>query len=108
MQPLQKPLAPQQLSENTYHVKPPTRLDVIRYRYHHGVNLGSCFVLEKWLTPSCFPQGSNSSELAAVTASVKQDGRSKTREKWETHWASMASDADLDWLVNVARCNLSH
>lgn len=33
-------------------IQPPTADEALRYRYHHGVNLGSCFVLEKWLTPS--------------------------------------------------------
>ena len=28
----------------------PSPLDVLRYRYQHGTNFGSIFVLEKWLT----------------------------------------------------------
>jgi len=48
---------------------PPTSLDVFRYRSHHGVNLGSIFVLEKWLFPSMFELGvKGDSELDAVTA----------------------------------------
>jgi hypothetical protein len=48
---------------------PPTYLDVLRYRSHHGVNLGSIFVLEKWLFPSMFEPGlKGDSELDAVTA----------------------------------------
>lgn len=53
-------------------VPPPTLLDLLRYRSHHGVNLGSIFVLEKWLFPGMFEhvaQGEGaSSELDAVTA----------------------------------------
>lgn len=48
---------------------PPTSLDLLRYRTHHGTNLGSIFVLEKWLFPSIFePIAKGDSELDAVTA----------------------------------------
>ena len=48
---------------------PPTSQDLLRYRSHHGSNLGSIFVLEKWLYPSMFEPGAEGdSELAAVTA----------------------------------------
>lgn len=48
---------------------PPTNLDILRYRSHHGANLGSIFVLEKWLFPAMFePGASGGSELDAVTA----------------------------------------
>ncbi len=87
-------------------IRPPTPKEVMRYRYHHGTNLGSCFVLEKWLSPSMFPQGADSSELAAVTASINQYGHAKTKFKWEAHWAAMLSDEDFDWLVNVAHCTI--
>ena len=48
----------------------PTPYDILRYRAHHGTNLGSIFVLERWLYPSMFPAGegnSGGSELDAVT-----------------------------------------
>ena len=48
---------------------PPTPLDNLRYRFHNGTNLGSIFVLEKWLFPSMFePNARGDSELDAVTA----------------------------------------
>ncbi|KAL9627291.1 MAG: hypothetical protein Q9164_007648, partial [Protoblastenia rupestris] len=47
---------------------PPTHLDILRYRTHHGTNLGSIFVLEKWLYPSLFSYTDSDSELDAVTA----------------------------------------
>ena len=47
----------------------PSPRDVLRYRYHHGTNLGSIFVLERWLHGSMFVQeATGHSELAAVTA----------------------------------------
>jgi hypothetical protein len=46
----------------------PTTEDIFRYRYQHGTNLGSIFVLEKWLHRSMHEKGSSgSSELSAVT-----------------------------------------
>lgn len=48
---------------------PPKLHDLIRYRSHHGTNLGSIFVLEKWLYPSMFePDARGDSEYAAVIA----------------------------------------
>jgi len=88
-------------------IKPPTEDDIFRFRYHHGVNLGSVFVLEKWLTPSMYAQGANSSELAAVTAAISHGGVASAQKQWEAHWANMLSDSDLDWLANTAHC-MSH
>jgi len=93
-------------------ISPPTPTDVFRYRYIHGVNLGSIFVLEKWLFPSMFPSSATGgSELDAVTASVREIGMEGTKERWEGHWrGAAAADADggeegFEWLVREARCN---
>ena len=97
--------------------QPPTPLDVLRYRYHHGSNLGGVFVLEQWLFPSMFDQGvKGSSELDAVTQyvhlhpglplpmanidrSLAVRGVDATRMKWEAHWANALSDHDLHFLT---------
>lgn len=51
------------------YIQPPSPLDVLRYRYNHGTNLGSIFVLEKWLSGSMFVAGAHGeSELDAVNA----------------------------------------
>ena len=66
--PLQPPTQQEDIPSKT---EPPTPLDVLRYRYHHGANLGSSFVLEKWLFPGMFQQGAKGdSELDAVQAYV--------------------------------------
>ncbi|TVY46202.1 putative glycosyl hydrolase [Lachnellula occidentalis] len=84
---------------------PPAPNDVLRYRYHHGTNLGSIFVLEKWLHGSMFPASSKGgSELDAATASLSELGLDATRSKFEAHWANAVSDSDFSWLVNEARC----
>ncbi|MCJ1238831.1 Glucan 1,3-beta-glucosidase 3 [Varicellaria rhodocarpa] len=80
--------------------QPPTPLDVLRYRYHYGSNLGGVFVLEQWLFPNMFDQGvKGSSELDAVTQSLAIRGVDATRLKWETHWANALSDHDLHFLT---------
>lgn len=87
------------------HIGDPTTLDIIRYRYHHGTNLGSIYVIERWLQPSRFPDGAEgSSELAAVKAWVDRIGIEATKQKFEEHWANAVSDDDLQWLVNEAKC----
>ncbi|SMQ50770.1 unnamed protein product [Zymoseptoria tritici ST99CH_3D1] len=87
-------------------IKPPTPTEVVRYRYHHGTNLGSIFVQEMWLTGSMFaPDSTGISELAAVQGWVKSEGIEKTRARFEQHWQEYVSDADLDWLRDVAHCN---
>ncbi|OCL10243.1 glycoside hydrolase family 5 protein [Glonium stellatum] len=88
-------------------ISEPTPLDVIRYRYHHGTNLGSIYVLEKWLHPSMFPgnaASNQSSELEAVKLWVSQIGIDAARVKFEAHWANAISSSDFDWLANTAKC----
>jgi len=47
----------------------PTPLSILRHRLHHGTNLGSIYVLEKWLFPHMFESSATGdSELDAVTA----------------------------------------
>ena len=82
-----------------------TALDILRYRYHHGTNLGSVYVVERWLQPSRFPNGAEgSSELAAVKAWVDREGIDSARQKFEQHWCSIVTDAAIGWLVNKAKC----
>ncbi|KAL3428022.1 endo-beta-1,6-glucanase [Phlyctema vagabunda] len=86
-------------------IGPPKPIDVLRYRYHHGTNLGSIFVLEDWLFPSMYPpETGGSSELDAVYNSIHRDGLEASRNKWEQHWRDALTDADLEWLVAEARC----
>ncbi|KAH7049192.1 glycoside hydrolase superfamily [Macrophomina phaseolina] len=106
-----KPLIPlkSQQADRPSSITPVTPLDVLRYRYQHGANLGSIYVLEKWLFPGMFPSNCSghgkSSELEAVRANVAELGMDGAREKFERHWAGAVTDADLDWLVGKAKCN---
>ncbi|KAF2249054.1 glycoside hydrolase family 5 protein [Trematosphaeria pertusa] len=86
-------------------IREPSALDILRYRYHHGTNLGSVYVLERWLFPSRFPDGaSGSSELAAVTAWVERIGVEATKAKFEEAWSNAVTDEDIQWLTNEAKC----
>ncbi|KAJ9608450.1 Glucan 1,3-beta-glucosidase 3 [Cladophialophora chaetospira] len=101
-----QPPIPHANSVPTQQVGPPTSADVLRYRYQHGTNLGSIFILEQWLFGSLYDQGvTGSSELDAINASINTRGLEATRQKWEAHWNSALTDSDLDWLVKSARCN---
>ncbi|KAL1600486.1 Glucan 1,3-beta-glucosidase 3 [Paraconiothyrium brasiliense] len=85
-------------------IQDPSALDILRYRYHHATNLGSVYVLERWLSPSRFPQDtSGSSELEAVKAWVAKIGADQTKQMFETCWANAILDDDIDWLKNEAK-----
>jgi aryl-phospho-beta-D-glucosidase BglC (GH1 family) len=101
-QQFQQPL-PQNDEAST--LQPPAPIDIIRYRYHHGTNLGSIFVLERWLHGSMFPASSaGGSEYDAISASLKEMGVDATREKWETHWRNAITDSEFEWLAREAKC----
>ncbi|KAK0923281.1 Glucan 1,3-beta-glucosidase 3 [Friedmanniomyces endolithicus] len=106
--PGQQQRIPMQDGQST--IQPPTPADVTRYRYHHGANVGSVFIMEKWLTGSMFPEhAQGSSELAAVEGWVKQEGIDQARQRFERHWREYVSDGDLDWLRDhgkelIGRC----
>ena len=87
-----------------------TTQDVLRYRYHHGCNIGGLFVLEKWLCQSAFPSqnsANQTSELAAVTANVAKIGINATRASFEQRWLNGITAFDFDWLSKVAHCKVS-
>lgn len=88
-------------------ILPPTSEEIMRYRYNHGTNLGSIFVLEKWLHPrmfDCCSKDRQTSELESVRSVVKARGAETAQQKFEEHWSNALTDADLDWLVNKAHC----
>ncbi|KAF2860767.1 glycoside hydrolase family 5 protein [Piedraia hortae CBS 480.64] len=86
-------------------IQPATIAEVVRFRYHHGANLGSVFILEKWLTGCMFEKDcKGSSEHAAAEYMVEKYGMEHARNRFEKHWREYVSDADLDWLRDVARC----
>ena len=65
-----------------------------RYRKQRGVNLGSLFTLEPWLTPSLFEgvRGAGSEYDLC-----KQLGEEQARRRLEKHWDTFIDDGD--WKV---------
>ncbi|KAJ7273594.1 glycoside hydrolase superfamily [Mycena haematopus] len=80
---------------------------VYRYRQQQGVNLGSWFVHENWITPSAFDQASGHklSEIDIASGS-------NARQVLEAHWDSFLDDDDFTSLasigINTARLPLGY
>jgi hypothetical protein len=52
---------------SSHHLVRHSLKETLRYRYHHGPNIGSIFVLDEWLHGSMYDAGAaGSSELDAV------------------------------------------
>ncbi|KAF2757951.1 glycoside hydrolase [Pseudovirgaria hyperparasitica] len=102
------PYSPQKIHSQAPKASPPINPDIFRYRYNHGTNVGSIYVLEKWLYQSMFPQGcedGKSSELEAVKANVKELHTDKTRQKLEKHWSNAIIQQEWEWLSRDAKCS---
>ncbi|EIW66615.1 hypothetical protein TREMEDRAFT_45727 [Tremella mesenterica DSM 1558] len=65
-----------------------------RYRKQRGVNLGSWFVLERWITEGPFNDASNAGKSDFDIASGDN-----AREVLEAHWDGFMSDEDWEWIV---------
>ncbi|KAL1948719.1 hypothetical protein VTO73DRAFT_10525 [Trametes versicolor] len=85
----------------------PSEQDWFRYRKQRGVNLGSWFVLERWISDSPFRNaaGSGQSDLDVATGSG-------AKEILEHHWDTWIVDADWDWLaeqgINTVRIPIGY
>ena len=85
-----------------------TANDIFRYRFQWGGNVGSVWVLERWLFPSMFPSNLTAnltSELESVKAWVGQIGIDAARAKFESHWATSVTDDELNWIVNTGHAS---
>lgn len=90
-------------------IQPPTTDDILRYRFHHGANLGSIFVLERWLCWWMFPDGApGESSLSAVKAWVERVGEAEAVKKFQEHEENAVSDENIEWLAEEAGCTCSH
>ncbi|ODQ83077.1 glycoside hydrolase family 5 protein [Babjeviella inositovora NRRL Y-12698] len=70
---------------------------IYQNRRNFGVNLGSCFVLEKYMFGDLFIDDSKA-ELDCVERQVKENGVDQTREALEEHWKSFMTDDDWNYL----------
>lgn len=77
---------------------PPARRDIYLYRKQRGVNLGSWFSLEGWLTPSLFQKAKEpkGSELDVVAGMDPDEAKSML----ENHWDNFINDGDLQWMID--------
>ena len=76
---------------------PPNSYILYRYRKQRGVNLGSWFALESWLTGSLFKNasGNKSSEKDIVEGMDPQEAK----QMLESHWDHFINDGDWRWMV---------
>ncbi|EAU85069.2 cytoplasmic protein [Coprinopsis cinerea okayama7 len=80
-------------SEHTK-IFPVRQEDLLKYRKHRGVNLGSWFVLERWITDSPFR------EAAAPAASDLDVAKGRNAKSiLERHWDTWIQPADWDWIA---------
>lgn len=89
--------------------EPPNKHQIYTYRKQRGVNLGSLFTLETWLTPSLFEgvQGANS-EFDLCNALDENT----VRQRLERHWNSFVNQGDWQWMkgngINTVRLPISY
>ncbi|EMD32256.1 glycoside hydrolase family 5 protein [Gelatoporia subvermispora B] len=72
----------------------PAEADCFRYRKQRGVNLGSWFVLERWIADSPFQSAASP---AQSDLDVARGGNAK--EILEHHWDTWITDEDWAWLT---------
>ncbi|KAJ4479076.1 glycoside hydrolase superfamily [Lentinula aciculospora] len=90
--------------------QPPNSRQIYCFRKQHGVNLGSWFTLENWLTPSLFQHAvePKSSEMDVLRGLGPQGAKSML----ENHWSHFIDEGDWNWLVehgiNTVRIPVSY
>lgn len=76
---------------------PPSKRLIYQSRNNYGVNIGSCFINEKWIFDEVFEDGAEV-ELQAAEKSVKKNGKEGAQKKFESHWTQFLSDDDWNWM----------
>lgn len=77
----------------------PSKKQIYQSRKNFGVNIGACFVLEKWIFHELFPDGAEC-ELDVVTKLSKEHGEDGARQKYEDYWNNFLNEGDWNWLVD--------
>ncbi|KAI0947671.1 hypothetical protein AcW1_009372 [Taiwanofungus camphoratus] len=105
-------LSPQQQAQTRVPSVPlgapfPTEKDLYRYRKQYGVNLGSWFVLERWIaeTPFRFADGPAQSDLDIARGP-------HAKEVLEQHWDTWITEQDWTWIaergINTVRIPIGY
>lgn len=90
--------------------QPPSSRQIYRFRKQRGVNIGSWFTLENWLTPSLFQHAAEpkASEMDVLRGLGPQGAKTIL----ENHWAHFIDSGDWNWLVehgiNTVRIPVSY
>lgn len=87
----------------------PSTRQIYQSRLNRGPNLGSMFVLEKWISPHMFPEdgeggdGGRTSELDAVAQAMKasKNDSKAVQNKFEAHWHEWITDDDWSWMKEM-------
>ncbi|CAL1698881.1 unnamed protein product [Somion occarium] len=85
----------------------PSQSDLFRYRKQRGVNLGSWFVLERWITeaPFRFAKEPAQSDLDVARGSYAKD-------VLERHWDNWITEQDWQWIaargINTVRIPIGY
>ncbi|KAF8575791.1 glycoside hydrolase family 5 protein [Ramaria rubella] len=76
------------------------KASIFRYRQQQGVNLGSWFVHEQWMTPSLFTcaSGKKLSELDIASGWVST---TSARNLLERHWDTFITAEDFEYLASI-------
>lgn len=102
--PPSEPLPPSedQIDIPTFPAYDPVISEIYRHRRHIGVNLGSMFILEKWLCPpalcSCIISKPWESELDFLNAA---GSATVAREALEQHWQTFITESDFEWMQSL-------
>ncbi|KAJ3493405.1 hypothetical protein NLJ89_g11028 [Agrocybe chaxingu] len=77
-----------------------TSANVYRYRQQQGVNLGSWFVHESWMTPSVFRCASGS-QVSEADIAYGWGSTANARSVLERHWDTFIQESDFKYLASI-------
>ncbi|KAF5344234.1 hypothetical protein D9756_001981 [Leucocoprinus leucothites] len=77
-----------------------TEANVFRYRQQQGVNLGSWFVHEQWMTPSLF-ECAKAPKVSEIDIASGWGGVDGARAVLERHWDTFITADDFSYLASV-------
>ncbi|PWN89405.1 glycoside hydrolase [Acaromyces ingoldii] len=87
----------------------PSRRQLFLYRAQSGVNLGSLFSLEVWLTPSLFEGVKDAKSEHDLVRSLPAD---QAKQRLERHWKTFVDEGDWNWMkgqgINTVRLPISY
>ncbi|CAA7265374.1 unnamed protein product [Cyclocybe aegerita] len=88
-----------------------TSANVYRYRQQQGVNLGSWFVHESWMTPSLFRCASGP-KVSEADIAYGWGSTANARSVLERHWDTFIQESDFKYLasigINTVRLPIGH